>query len=78
MRTIFSLALLAVLSAFTSAPAAAQGRDISPRIDQLNSKEELRAARERDAKLKKKKKDGGGSGGGGNSGGGAPGGGSSY
>lgn len=64
MRPLLSLALLAALSAFISTPAVAQ-RDISPRIDQLNSKEELRAARERDAKLKKKKKEEGQKGGGG-------------
>jgi hypothetical protein len=74
MRLFMSLALLAALSAFMTSPAAAQ-RDISPRIDQLNSKEELRAARDRDAKLKKKKGDGGQ---GGQKGGGAPTGGSSY
>jgi hypothetical protein len=74
MRTLIGLALLAALSPFLSTPAAAQ-RDISPRIDQLNSKEELRAARERDAKLKKKKDGGGQKGGAG--GGGSPGG-SSY
>jgi hypothetical protein len=74
MRTPFSLALLAALAALISTPAAAQ-RDISPRIDQLNSKEELRAARDRTAKLKKKKdKDspqGGQKGGGGPSGSGS-------
>lgn len=56
MRLLMSLAFLAVLSAFMSVPATAQ-KDISPRIDQLDTKEELRAARERDAKLKKKKKE---------------------
>jgi hypothetical protein len=75
MRPLLSLALLAALSAFISTPAVAQ-RDISPRIDQLNSKEDLRAARERDAKLKKKKKEEGQKGQKG--GGGASSGGSSY
>jgi hypothetical protein len=62
MRTPISLALLAALAALISTPAFAQ-RDISPRIDQLNNKEELRAARDRDAKLKKKKKEEGQKGG---------------
>jgi hypothetical protein len=56
-NAILGFALLAALFAFGPAPAYAQGRDISPRIDTLQSQEELRAARERDAKLKKKKKD---------------------
>jgi hypothetical protein len=57
MHIVLGLALLAALFALSPAPASAQGRDISPRIDTLQSQDELRAARERDAKLKKKKKD---------------------
>ena len=55
MRTPIALTLLAALAAFAVEPATAQ-RDVSPRIDQLESKDELRAARQRDAQVKKKEK----------------------